>query len=75
MRDKEVFETGYVFQEGDELIIYRDYIYKEIKDVKRPHLSRNRISLIFRKGEWIDDRYMWDFHETEIILEGTIKVR
>lgn len=74
LSDKEVFESGYVFQEGDELVIYQDYIYKEIKDVKRPDLSRNAISLILRKGEWIDDHYMWDFHETKIILAGTIKV-
>ncbi len=68
------FDNEYSPEEGDELKIYRDYYYKEIKELKRPYLDFHTISLIYKNNEWIKGNYTFDIDETKFYLRGIIKL-
>lgn len=67
-------DNDYVPEKGDELTIYLDYYYKEIKGVKRPEIDFHTISLIYKETQWRKGSYDFNYDETQFYLRGVIEL-
>ncbi len=69
-----IINNEYIPEEGDELIIYSDYFYKEIKKLKRPFIGFNSIFLLYNNSEWKKGRYYIENDQTKFLMSGIIKI-
>ncbi len=66
-------QEEYSPKEGDQLIIFRDFYYCEIKNIKR-RASFENVSYIYREGKWVNEYYIDALHKTKIVLNGIINI-
>lgn len=70
LNNRNCFDFDYQFLQGDYLTISFDYVNPKIMRKPRPFLVKSFISVIYKNGQWLKDRY-YDVN-LEIIKNGII---
>lgn len=73
LNETELIGGEYKACEGDEIKLWKDYLYKGINGIKRQGIHHNIISLIYNNGIWSEGNYNFDFDETQFLLNGIVK--
>jgi len=71
--NSELFDFDYLPNEGDSIVVRSEYINKEIKGKKRPHLFEH-LSFIYKKEKWeINSKGSEEISQE--IAKGILKIR
>lgn len=74
LENNPIIDETYLPIEGDQLLIHKDYYYKSIKDISRPDINPNTISLIYKNGQWKEGNYKYEFDETKLVHSGILEI-
>ncbi len=74
LKDNPLIGGIYLPIEGDELSIFKDYYYKQVKGVERKTIYPSTISLIYKNGKWEKGKYEYGFDETRMFYSGVLEI-
>lgn len=74
LKNNPIIDDIYLPIEGDELMIFKDYYYKQVKGVERQRIEPCTIFLIYKNGKWEKGKYYYDFDETRIVHSGVLEI-
>ncbi|AWA31051.1 hypothetical protein HYN48_13690 [Flavobacterium magnum] len=57
-----------------QLLIFKDYYYKQIENVVRPDIDPMTISLLFKNNEWNEGTYRYESDETRFVHSGVLEI-